>query len=855
MPSNPYEIRGSFKGIQTILANFQQIEKTLRDIERAAKDVKSATGSMGAASIQRTRQTTQAITQQTTAMQRLAEAGQKYKQAMDDGRQVMRDFVSPFRELQQSAMKLGVAQAQLKALNLGADETQKAFAAIDRTVQSIGGLRTSNVTADLINLKSVVGDLGDAIDLLPTVAKQRFTFQALFEGDPKALENDIRDTLKAIEQLGGARQLAGGGFDTERFKKFLDVAAKIKAYTRGGIGGAQLRAFSQTSGVAGMQLSPEGLMNLTSVMESMGGGQVGTALMSQIQSFVAFRQGAGGQRSFENMAKLGLLRPLEQLQKEGLVETTKEGRIKKLRPGALPIADLLGEDPLQFADAMAEAIKKHGENVVKRKEGQSDETFLTQVLSQVTGSRTSMNLLAKMILLRDNIRKDVENMKRAMGSEELFTLAKDSDVGKVITFTEALEDFKERVGLPLLATLGALGTAAKPFLDLIASHPQIAFWTFAIGKATVSLFQMLNVVRQFQAANTIISGMGKGLGGAAGNATKFGSAIGKINWSTVGIGIAALTALLLLIKNLREEAEKAWGEAGDTSKSEAKSMLKLYGAKGVDDADIYNINQRRSGSMLKQLTEGYEGRFGGGESGTTGFIKRLFGSKDTAVFTPQNMEKMMETMQPLKFPSQYLMFQQRVQDSDISEQRKQIILDAMAKKFPASQEAVNKVLPSPMIQSPTQIAAAIDTLIEQDRKAAGVALDLAGKQKLLGESTDALKGRFDALTPKGPDGLPVIQPPESTNARGGLMRRDHLARVHRGEAVIPGGAGAREFFRQAGIGTSDINLTVNAPIYASPGTNTADVKRAVFEGVMAGKHELERALTTMQNDRRLGGNG
>jgi hypothetical protein len=150
------------------------------------------------------------VQQQLSGLSKAIKLAQEYRSVIQESRQIWNDTIQPFGTLVRAGKDLAIARAQFKTLNLGADDTKMSFDAIDKVVKDIGGLRTSNVTADLQNLKSVVGDIGTAIEFLPTIAKQRFTFQALFQGDPKALELDIKNTMKALEQMGAVRQLRRG---------------------------------------------------------------------------------------------------------------------------------------------------------------------------------------------------------------------------------------------------------------------------------------------------------------------------------------------------------------------------------------------------------------------------------------------------------------------------------------------------------------------------------------------------------------------------------------------------------------------------------------------------------------------
>jgi hypothetical protein len=652
--SSTYEITGRFDATQ-IIARFKQIEKVIRqnekalkDLQRASNDLLKANREMGRAADQTQRAHDRAharrvkqIREQESALAKAAKSYDRLHGAGGAAKAIFRDSFQGVLDWRHDAKSLARAEAQFKVLNLGAEETKKGLDAVSSTVDKIGGVRLDTLTGDLIGLKSVFGDLRGAIDFLPTAAKTRFTFQALYNADPEQLERDITDTMKALEQIGGIRQLPGGGVDVKRLQQYYDTVMRIRAMTGGRIGGSELRQFVQTSGVAGMALEPEGLMNLVSVMEAMGGGQTGTALMSAFMQFRAFRQGAGGARAAAAMQQLGLLKSEGDLRKQGLAEFTREGRIKKLMPGAMPVSDLLGKDPLMFADALAEAIKTHGHRLLPKgkKADLQDADQVATILTQITGSRTAANVLAKMIVLRENIRKDAENLRKAMGGEDMFKLADESDVGKILKFEAALTNFKARAGIPLIGVLSNLATAGKPFLDFLSHHPSLTLWAVGLLKLASSLARVYAMFRMFKMSRAITDSLNPA--GVTPMMGKTGAGWGStlattLKTTVAAAGIGYYIAGLLKDAGTKEAMREAAAELAGAAREGVETDLTQLDAAGRSEAvraeqmrKAQEQAQRRVASLgLSQATN--EQNFIEGLLGLdqpSGFVQLLYGLK------------------------------------------------------------------------------------------------------------------------------------------------------------------------------------------------------------------------------------
>jgi len=778
----------------------------------------------------------------------------RYYQAQREARGILRDQFEPLRVFGQEARSLLQAQAQFKALNLGARDTALGFEAVEKTARQVGGVRLDNLTSDLIGLKSVFGDLHSAIEFLPTAAKTRFTFQALFNSDPKELEADILHTMKALEQMGAIRQLPGGGVDEERLEKYLDAAIRIKSYTGGRVGGRELRNFVQTSGVAGMSLDPEGLFNMMSMMEAMGGFQAGTSLMSAFMSFRALRQGAGGQRSAHAMAQLGLL----DLNSPS-IEWSREGRIKKLTPGALPISDLLGKDPLQFADALAEAIKQNGQKLLPKGAGPVDMTNADQIatiLTQITGNRSSANVLSKMILMRENIRKDAEAAKQSMGLEEMNRLAENDPLGKILKLEAAVDNFRQKAGIPLLTTLAELGTSATPFLNFLGQHPKLAIWSIIGAKTASSFFQIANSLRQFRMAGKVTEALNQ-TGAAAEQAGK------KVGWYRSSLGgipaIAATTIalygipfLLEQIDKLKKERDEAWAQNKDTEVQGARSTAKLL-ASDVDASRATHTLRSFAPSTLSNFLSTYDDQrswfYNWGQSlrGMTGMNGPLFAPEYE---TDKASALMKEHFPRLNIPSEFAFFLRAIKESKLPADTKSNLIEAAGKAFPESMKRFNEA----MKQAGNDREAAERRLIELDKMEAQ-ALAQSG-QLLTDKFIPAIQGATERLNSLGMGGAPITLP---EHAAGGLTRTDHFAKVHRNEVIAPLER-VKDIFGipragQTGRQTSSPSLSVtnNITVQVTGSGNVQDVQRAAYAGVRRAEQNLERMLNRIIRDRSLTG--
>jgi hypothetical protein len=295
------------------------------------------------------------------------------------------------------------------------------------------------------------------------------------------------------------------------------------------------------------------------------------------------------------MADLGLVRPRKELERLGLAEFSHEGRIKKLMPGAVPIADLLEKDPMQFANAVMEALKVNGDKVFGTGKGRKkfDPTNMGDIalaVSQITGSRTSMNELATMISQAAQVYKDSEIARKAMTPEQAAAAAANDPMGKIRTWEVELENLKQKAGKELLVALAQLAEAGKPFIDLLNNYPKLALWGMLTGRTAWGLFQMASAFRELKAANTIIRNLDlnalPSAGGAAGIGTRLGlGAGGAVAGGLIGSLLVFMGARvvnqLLEEHEYKEQAKDLGAEIARLIKEGASENIVGLGA-GVD---------------------------------------------------------------------------------------------------------------------------------------------------------------------------------------------------------------------------------------------------------------------------------
>ncbi|MBX6772796.1 MAG: hypothetical protein IRY83_13780 [Chloroflexi bacterium] len=302
-----------------------------------------------------------------------------------------RGFVSP-------AVELLRARERFRAMGWSEREQQLAFRAVEETARAVPGVRQVDIQETLTGLVNTVGSVEDAVRLLPMASKYLANVEALY-GDRFGRTEAIRqftNTAKALELLGKDQ-------DLQQMQRYMDIVAQAALATGGDVDPTEFRNFAKYARIAAPAMTPEGLRKFLPVIQQMGGAQAGTALMTLYSSMVGGRIPVHKLRYWD---ELGLI-------DRSKVEFSRQGTIKRLRPGAIPIADELGRDPMAVADRLAEALARKGVDL-------ADMDAVNKQLMAMFGDRTGAGLIAQMINYRRAILKESANYERALGIEQTY---------------------------------------------------------------------------------------------------------------------------------------------------------------------------------------------------------------------------------------------------------------------------------------------------------------------------------------------------------------------------------------------------------------------------------------------------
>ena len=476
---------------------------------------------------------------------RLAEFNDNVIQPAGQIKNVWKDNIDSLREYTDETKKLYLAQAKFKLINLSPEENKKAFDAVDEVVRKFGTVTRTEGIETLTDLHTALGSLPHAIEALPAAAKYRFSMETLY-GDKLGsdqIEHQIQSMVRFLELTGKTTKGA------EEMNKAFNVMTQISSATGGRVTPDDFFAMGQTGKTSVQNLTPEGMRNLSAIIQSFGSGATGTALMSLSQSLVG---GVMKQPSAEEFARLGLV-------DKSKIEYNNAGRIKHLLPGANKLGDLMMTDPLSAADILRDAMQKHGIKTEDPKEIDKELYLLFQ-------NRNANALMSFLINKRSQVTKESGLAQNAQGNDKMYE-AMDKQLKDLKKYENALTDFKTQAGIPLIQMFGKLAESATPILKFFAEHENITKWTlYALGawkvlkgiSETASILKTAKIGSIFSdmtsetgAATTKVAGFTKELS----NATTKTSAFQKVASSPIAVNLA-ITGALLAIGTLKEQFDE-----------------------------------------------------------------------------------------------------------------------------------------------------------------------------------------------------------------------------------------------------------------------------------------------------------
>lgn len=520
-----YAIIGKFTGLSQITSSFGSIAQASarasrqmeQDAQRAQRSYKTMTSTVDAVS-------------------------HGFNRVIGTGREIgsiWRHQAEGLRVYVEEALRLAKAQEKFRVLNLGESENQRAFAAVRQTVDSIKGLSLADVTEQIVDVHSAVGDLNHAIEMLPQAAKFRFGFETLL-GDkfsPEQIEEQLQNAMKVLESMG---KFAKGKDAAEHS---FNVIAQMMAGTSGRVKPSELLQFVRRGNPAVSGLSDQGLRNMTAVIQELSGAGAGVAVQSLYQALVG---GVMKQSSAAEFQRLGLLDPRK-------IQFGHGQKIKKLLPGANKLGNLMLDDPLTAADALVKAMAAKGVNTSKDSEIRKELTVLFQ-------NRNAQRLMNILTTQRGQVTKESGLAAGAMNIEQMYNHALDTPMGKMKQFENNLKNLEAEIGGPLLQALTDVASAAMPIMKLIAAHPQIALWTIGLLKFTSAIAQTGAALRMSGIAGWVKSLFAGPAVTAAGAAAGMGAGLAFAGAAGLAIGVIAMT-IQGILENIENDRRAA--EAGD----------------------------------------------------------------------------------------------------------------------------------------------------------------------------------------------------------------------------------------------------------------------------------------------------
>lgn len=493
--------------------------------------------------------------------QRLADINDKVIQPSRQIADTWRREYDSLKTYTDEASKLYLAQAKFKLINLSPLENTKAFEAVTKSVRDMGLTTRAEGIETLTDLHTAFGNLEHAIETLGIASKYRFSFETLF-GDKfssSQIEEQIQNAAKFLEVTG---KIAKG---REEMERSFNVLTKITNATGGRVTPSEMLLMGRRAGASGRNLTPQGLMNLSAVIQEMGGDKTGTSLMSMYQALVG---GVMKQSAAAEFNRLGLIDPAK-------IEYGKAQKVKKLLPGANKLGNLMMTDPLSAADMLREAMKKGGIKTDDPKE-------ISKELAVLFGNRNAQNLMDILINQRGQVVKEASLANNAKDIEGLYEVASEGNLGKLKKAEKAWADFKAEVGAPLIEILGGLSKGFLPIMKFFGDHPTITQWTIA---AMLGLKAFKGIAETASILKT--SGLTSFFSNSTNSARNATNALGDFSTKAdglkskkigVGIQIASVVGIDLLIRLIEWEIGKALeaGESKERTKKEAKESYGVF---------------------------------------------------------------------------------------------------------------------------------------------------------------------------------------------------------------------------------------------------------------------------------------
>ncbi|WP_294637433.1 hypothetical protein [uncultured Aquabacterium sp.] len=419
-----------------------------------------------------------------------------------------------------AAREYETAYARFKTLNLGdvVNEQADSFA---RGAHKFG-TSAAQMMDTFRESYAFFGNMKDAQEAAGKIAELNAANSVLFGGQVRAIDSTATRALMRFADMRGATNSPKAFFST------LDLAQRMVTGSGGALQFNDLEQFAKTGGTAFKTLSDEGLINLASAMQEMGGSRTGTSLMTMYQNLVA---GRATQQAKLAWADLGLA-TLKQM-KIGEVGGKKQTRnVIEVNPEFL---SMMRTDPVM-------ALSKFMMPAIERKLGPgATDDAKAKVINDLFSDRTGSSLASGVALQMVQVLRDAKFIKNAKGVDGTISDAKNTTDGALVDLQAKWKDTLKELGVVVLpiATKAAreLTNILKSAQEFVKEYPGLTKTMVVAGGILSTLAIMGGGLMLLQGGLLAVrTALGVGAAGSVG---------AMLTGAATGLGLLAAKVALL----------------------------------------------------------------------------------------------------------------------------------------------------------------------------------------------------------------------------------------------------------------------------------------------------------------------
>lgn len=405
----------------------------------------------------------------------------------------------------------------------------------------------------------MMGGMDRGLEVLEAMTKSFVTLQSAKGVD--AAISELQGLLRGIDNLGKNEKGLVGVKDTIDIINGITKAVQMEGRD---FDAGKLFQFARRAKVAGPQLSTDFIVSAAPVlMQDQTPEGFGNALSSAYKAFVIGASDAASGQDLGSQDALGL--------REGFAfaKDKKGNNTKKVaEKGSLVGKELFASNPFEWTKQyLIPALEKSGVDM-------KNDAAVTEAVARLSRNSLATGMLTRMILQRENIEKNMEFQKNAMGIDAADKAAKSDPFVAYEGFLQGLSKLASSIGILATPTItaGLVGLAdgfnsiataitgmdpekMKSFgtaITALAGLTAVGGGAFLAVKGVMNVLALVNAgPKLILAANALTAAAGKL--GAAGGIPGAPDAGGKGGWfgklMKGALGLATVGAVLPLLKH------------------------------------------------------------------------------------------------------------------------------------------------------------------------------------------------------------------------------------------------------------------------------------------------------------------